>query len=179
MPSGIYKRIKPVSIETRQKLSKIRMGHLGYMKGKKHSEQTKQKMSEIHKKIGSGKWMTGRPAWNKGKEWTEMKGEKHPRWVADRTKLQKYSETNKDRRSSVYRNWRLNVYKRDSYNCKINNSECEGRIIAHHILSYTKYPELRYDINNGITLCHFHHPRKREDENNLSPYFKELVGNVK
>lgn len=48
-----------------------------------------------------------------------------------------------------------------------------------NFIGFTKFPELRHDINNGITLCHFHHPRKREDEINLSPYFKELVMNVK
>jgi len=37
------------------------------------------------------------------------------------------------------------------------------------------YPELRYEVNNGITLCHFHHPRKINDEMKLSPYFQELI----
>jgi len=32
-----------------------------------------------------------------------------------------------------------------------------------------------YEVNNGITLCHFHHPRKRKDEIKLSPYFMELI----
>lgn len=35
--------------------------------------------------------------------------------------------------------------------------------------------ETRYEINNGITLCHFHHPRKREKEKELSPFFQELI----
>ena len=64
---------------------------------------------------------------------------------------------------------------RDNWKCKINNSDCKGRLEVHHILGFTKFPELRYDINNGITLCHFHHPRVREEEKRLSPYFMELV----
>ena len=36
-------------------------------------------------------------------------------------------------------------------------------------------PKLRYEVNNGITLCHFHHPRKINDEMNLAPIFQELV----
>lgn len=87
-----------------------------------------------------------------------------------------YTKSNND---MAYKEWRINVYRRDIFKCKMNNQDCKGRIEAHHILGWTKYPELRYEINNGITLCHFHHPRKREDEINLSPYFKELVMNVK
>lgn len=59
---------------------------------------------------------------------------------------------------------------------KIN---CKGRLEAHHILSWKDYPELRYDINNGITLCHAHHPRKRDEEAELSPYFQSLVAEMK
>ncbi len=51
-----------------------------------------------------------------------------------------------------------------------------GKVIAHHILGWSAYPELRYEINNGITLCHFHHPKKRIDEGRLIPIFQKLVG---
>lgn len=104
-----------------------------------------------------------------------MLGDKNPRWVKDRSKLQRYSDASKDRRSSAYNEWRKRVLLRDNFTCKIANPECIGRIEAHHILGWTQYPELRYEINNGITLCHFHHPRKRVDEKRLSPYFQELV----
>ena len=45
----------------------------------------------------------------------------------------------------------------------------------YRILSWRDYPELRFNINNGITLCHAHHPRKRAEEKRLIPIFKELV----
>jgi hypothetical protein len=67
------------------------------------------------------------------------------------------------------------VYERDSWKCKINNKNCCGRIEVHHILSWFDYPELRYNINNGITLCHAHHPERRAEEKRLIPKFKELV----
>jgi len=71
--------------------------------------------------------------------------------------------------------WRKQIFQRDSFKCKIDNSDCKGQLEAHHILSWREFPELRFDINNGITLCHAHHPRKRAEEKRSIPTFKELV----
>ena len=76
---------------------------------------------------------------------------------------------------SFYGEWRRQVYKRDNWKCRINNCNCSGRIEAHHILRWSKFPELRYEVNNGITLCVFHHPRKIKDEKRLIQTFRELV----
>ena len=100
------------------------------------------------------------------------RGENHSCWFKDRTELKKSDRNSK---SSACVDWKKNVYKRDSWKCKINNSDCKGRLEAHHILPWIDYPELRFDINNGITLCHAHHPRKKDEVAKLSPYFKELV----
>ena len=70
------------------------------------------------------------------------------------------------------------VWLRDNFKCKIADQNCKGRIEAHHILGWTAYPELRYQLNNGITLCHAHHPRKRAEEKRLIPTFNELLGLV-
>lgn len=81
----------------------------------------------------------------------------------------KHTEETKKRISEMYKGIGNPMYG------KINNKDCEGKLEAHHILSWKDYPELRYDINNGITLCHAHHPKKRAEEKRLSPYFMELV----
>jgi len=58
------------------------------------------------------------------------------------------------------------------------NENCKGQLQAHHILRWADYPKLRYEINNGITLCIAHHPRKRKDEAELSLYFQKLVAEM-
>lgn len=106
-----------------------------------------------------------------GRKRPEITGEKHPKWIQDRSLLKRTDK--KD--TQVYKEWRMSVYKRDNFKCKISNSDCNGRIEAHHILPWRTHIELRYDINNGITLCHFHHPIKKSEEEKLSPYFMELI----
>ena len=81
----------------------------------------------------------------------------------------------RDHSDPVYKQWRIEVKKRDNWKCRIVDQNCSGKLVAHHILPWSRFSELRYQINNGITLCHFHHPRKRDDEKRLSPYFQELV----
>lgn len=56
------------------------------------------------------------------------------------------------RHSFAYTEWRMAIYERDGYKCQCCNN-VGGELNAHHILSWSKYPELRYDVNNGITLC--------------------------
>lgn len=74
-----------------------------------------------------------------------------------------------------YKYWMLSVRKRDNWKCRLLNSDCKGRLESHHIFDWENYPELRYIINNGITLCHFHHPRGRENEKRMIPILQELL----
>ena len=50
-----------------------------------------------------------------------------------------------------YRSWRKQVLSRDNYICQHCGSNKE--LHAHHIIEWAKSKELRYDINNGLTLC--------------------------
>lgn len=56
------------------------------------------------------------------------------------------------RKTPQYAAWRTAVFERDGYRCAICG-EVGGRLNAHHIKPFAKYPELRLDIDNGITLC--------------------------
>lgn len=151
-PKGIPSHLKgkKLSDEHKRKLSLAKKGKQPWL-GLKHSEESKLKM-----RISRKKYLSDNKPWN---------------YIEDRTKIAKRQERN----DTAYKDWRISVYKRDSFKCKINNKDCDGRIEAHHILGWSEYPELRYMSNNGITLCHAHHPKKRAEEKRLIQTFTELV----
>ncbi len=81
-----------------------------------------------------------------------------------------------ERNDPAYLAWSSAVRKRDQGVCRLMNDNCSGYKVVHHILPWRDYPEERYNINNGITLCQYHHPRKKDDERRLIPTLQELVG---
>ena len=67
------------------------------------------------------------------------------------------------RNSAEYKEWRTAVFSREDYTC----GRCKqkgGRLEAHHLLAFARYPELRLDISNGVTLCKScHHKFHKEN----------------
>ena len=59
------------------------------------------------------------------------------------------------RNTEEYLRWQIAVFKRDCYKCQICGSN--KNLNAHHLESFSKYIDLRYVIENGITLCEKHH----------------------
>ena len=55
------------------------------------------------------------------------------------------------RRSYAYKRWRSLVFERDSYTCVICGKK--GEVCADHIKPFALYPDLRFDLDNGRTLC--------------------------
>lgn len=96
------------------------------------------------------------PSWNTGltkqnnkslKQLSEKrKGKDNPAWKNGIT-----PELLKLRSSYNHRRWAKLVKTRDKFICQKCGSN--KNIVAHHIKSFINNPELRSDINNGITLC--------------------------
>lgn len=161
VPRTAFKKGYMPTLET---ILKRKITRAGY----KHTQKTIEKIRQGN--LGNISYIKGKTYAEVGRK-VKTKGENHYRWISDRTQI-KHQE---DRNNPEYKQWRMKVWLRDNWKCKIANQDCGGRIEVHHILGFTAYPELRYEINNGITLCHAHHPRKRIDERKLAPIFQELV----
>lgn len=133
---------------------KTTKGRVSTFKGKHHSEETKRKTSEFHK----GK------QWNKGKQHTvearkkvsesRRKSDKVARGEAHHSyKDGKLTERRDQRFSREYKRWRFDVFSRDHFACQKCGDARGGNLVAHHIKPYADYPELRFDVSNGVTLC--------------------------
>jgi len=58
------------------------------------------------------------------------------------------------RRTIQYKEWAQSVYRKDGWKCQECGIHCESNnIIAHHIKAFSDYPELRFNPENGTTLC--------------------------
>ena len=82
-------------------------------------------------------------------------------------------ENAKIRKSYQYNVWRKSVYKRDNWTCQ----ECKQKIkhpIAHHIKSFNDYPELRFEVDNGITLCRSCHKQIHKEIGLKTRFNKKL-----
>ena len=185
---GCYYSV-PRSKEVREKigLGCQKSGVGKWMSGKKQSEETKAKKREkqqlrvakgIHNFYIDGRAKPncldcGKSIVRPAKKCTVCcvkRKENHPNWKGGIT------EPNHALRNSLEsKKWREAVFKRDNFKCKINNENCVHEIHAHHILRFADYPELRFDVNNGITLCEEHHPMKKVEEIQLAPIFKSLI----
>lgn len=179
MASGVYQRIKPVwnkgkkrppfseewkrkigiantgkkrSEEYKLKSSLTRLGkaRAGTPKNWKHTEETKRRLSKAHK----GKVLS----------------EEHKRRISEIHKKNglkppiRYGAANHFWKGGIsrayktgywsteYKKWRITVFERDGYKCQ-GCKKVGGYLTAHHIKSFAHYPKLRFDLDNGITLC--------------------------
>jgi len=56
------------------------------------------------------------------------------------------------RGSRVWKEWRGAVLERDNYTCQKCGTQ-QKQLQAHHIKDKIKYPKLKFEVSNGISLC--------------------------
>lgn len=109
--------------------------------------------SEYAKALGFGKWMEGKEQSLETKQKKSFAAKAnvarggHNFYIDGRTK-----ENHRIRNSMEYKAWRTSVFKRDDYTCQ----DCGVRgvyIEADHIKPFAYFPELRFELSNGQTLC--------------------------
>jgi 5-methylcytosine-specific restriction endonuclease McrA len=74
--------------------------------------------------------------------------------------------------------WRKAVFMRDNYTCQ-HCQEKGARLEAHHIKEYSKFPELRTELTNGITLCYDCHNKVHGKEKRIKTFACTVCGTRK
>lgn len=130
---------KKLSLESRIKISKSLIGNkysLGYKQSIKTREKKRLAGIGRHPSIETRKKLS-----------IAKKGENHHNWQGGISKI-----NDRIRQSLEYKLWRESVFKRDNYTCIWCNQK-GGKLNADHIKSFAFFPELRFAIDNGRTLC--------------------------
>lgn len=78
-----------------------------------------------------------------------------------------------ERVNPEYLQWRKLVLNRDKGYCRL----CHGqdRLEAHHIKRFTLYPDLRWEVDNGVTLCRNCHVKFRHREEEYEEIFSLMA----
>lgn len=179
-------------------------GHSGF-EGKHFSEKSKKLSIESHK--GQIPWIKGVKMPPRSKKWCNnisksCKGEKFPnrkspspftethrRNMSDVRKGKNGSnwkggitpENQKLRSSIEYHLWRESVFARDNWTDQKTGIK-GGKLHPHHILNFSQYPELRFAIDNGITLSKESHKefhKRYGNRNNTKEQIIEFFGIIK
>lgn len=82
---------------------------------------------------GGGQWMTG---------------DHNPNW--------KGGDDSQDRNRhliAAHRKWRTLIFERDGYICQRCGHEKGKTLRAHHIAPWAEFPDKRFELTNGVTLC--------------------------
>jgi len=140
----------------RDKNGRFAKGGESFFKGKKHSGKAKEKLrlANIGKKA-SVKTRNKMSKTRKGRKFSlehrrnkseAQRGDKNPNWQGGLG-----NENREIRRSFEYKLWRIAVFERDDYTCIWCGQG--GKLNADHIKPFALFPELRFAIDNGRTLC--------------------------
>jgi hypothetical protein len=75
-----------------------------------------------------------------------------------------------------YKKWRKAVYVRDKFRCQMPGCARSCRKMnAHHIRKWASFPELRFIVSNGVTLCRICHDKIKNLEEEYEGMFLRIV----
>ncbi len=78
----------------------------------------------------------------------KMAGSKHWNWKGGKSSINQ-----RERNSPEYKVWRDSVFVRDGWKCSMCPNPEGLKLVAHHIKSWAEFPLLRFEVDNGITIC--------------------------
>lgn len=112
--------------------------------------------------------------------WYEyIRGKRNPKYNSNITD----DERIKKRNTFEYNEWQFSVKERDGFQCQVCGYK-GNKLVSHHYYSYTAYPEIMYDKNNGICLCinchrdfHGKYGYFRNTKEQFDEYLKNLIMN--
>jgi len=81
----------------------------------------------------------------------------------------------RDYHDPVYKDWRIKVYKRDKFCCQMPGCKKKKYLNAHHIRKWASASALRFDVDNGITLCRWCHDKVTGHETYYQSLFQSIV----
>ena len=87
--------------------------------------------------------------------------------------IKRVSKRNYD--DPIYKKWRKLVKLRDKHCCRWPGCKQKKKLNIHHIMKWSSYPSLRYEVGNGITLCRKHHDSIKGREDDLIRFFLDIL----
>ena len=79
------------------------------------------------------------------------RGETHPNYNPKLTTQQRIKQRYELNGNHKHK-WSKQIMERDKYTCQICNQH-GGKLNAHHLNGWNAFPEQRFDLDNGVTLC--------------------------
>lgn len=123
-----YPKMGHFKPHTRKAKRKISLHNCRWLLGKHHSEATRKKIGKTHEREKCHFWKGGITSVNKAL-----------------------------RNSFDFKSWRGKIFERDDYTCQhclVRGGNGKKVILhPHHIKSFSEYPKLRFEVDNGLTLC--------------------------